>query len=951
MKISLFPQPVVKREAKTLFRRLDVECVLMHGLADAEWVVSPAGKPALRVACAALAGRARQTLWLPEPTAPVQVKVELRSGTRVLAGSTVKLAPCRPWHVHLLHQSHFDYGYTTLQSEILRLQTGNLDTVLDDIERARTLPEADRFRWNVECTFPLLKYLESRPPSVLRRLLAAERDGLLEVAAMPFTLQSEGCTVAELIHALQPVRRLREMGFSIRTAVQSDVPGVSALLPRLLNDIGIRHLAMAPNNFRAPFHREALKQLPRPFLWNGPCGGELLTWFTDLHDHVYQEGNILGFLENLEAVESRLGARLAGLEESGFPWRTLGLRTQGSYSDNGRPNSRIAEIVREWNARYVMPQVRMSTFAQFFDEIEEETRGCLKKVTAFWPDWWNEGLGSMARDFAMHRRTQERVEFSETALALAGADRAQARKLLDAAWENILLCDEHTWGAAAPAENEEHGPKSGELQMACKRSFFFQGLLAGEQAENSARAHWALAAPPVAGPSLAILNSLSWPRSGPVEISREELAALTPGADAWTFRDSRNGRLLASQSIERDGLRSVWIHVDDVPALGQVSITVEPCLLPEPSNEIPHLARDLWHGELVSGVSTLSLCPISGALSRWQIGKRQIADDTSPVLIGSVLRQSFARRHFFFAQQEVLATQHNQNAWLTRVEHGPLFSRILSTADCGEMKIRREWRLHHMLSRLDLFTTISKSATHDPEAVFMALPLAITKGKCILGTNGGPMPLDGNIIPGSSSDWFVLRDHLDVAGPQGGVMVALPDTPLVQLGDIRQPSVRGTGKNSRELFVYVMNNLWPTNFAPAQGGDFTIRAMLMDYEHPYDAVWSRRRALECVSPLRAFAMGPRVEAALPTLPPLEFEAPDNVIATLSPQSGGVSVRLEETGGLPGRVRLRFPGWNIRRIGLTNIIGEPRRELSLRKQSVSLAIKPNEILTMEIETDS
>ena len=134
MKISVFPRPIVKREAKTLFRRLDVECVLMHGLADAEWVVSPAGKPAVRVACAALAGRARQTLWLPEPTAPVQVKVELRSGTRVLAGSTVKLAPCRPWHVHLLHQSHFDYGYTTLQSEILRLQTGNLDTALDDIE-------------------------------------------------------------------------------------------------------------------------------------------------------------------------------------------------------------------------------------------------------------------------------------------------------------------------------------------------------------------------------------------------------------------------------------------------------------------------------------------------------------------------------------------------------------------------------------------------------------------------------------------------------------------------------------------------------------------------------------------------------------------------------------------------------------------------------------------------
>jgi len=944
MKLSLSPQPVVRSKDGLLLRRLDVDWSTAQSLCKVEWVVSPAATQ--QVAWEGRVGRGRVTLWFPEPSKGCPVKVECRAGAQVLASAAVEIEPCRPWSVHLLHQSHFDYGYTTLQSEILRLQIGNLDTALDDIERARDLPAQDRFRWNVECTWPLLRYLESRPESGLRRLLDANRAGLLEVAAMPYTLQSEGCTVLELIQALQPVKRLRELGFSIGTAVQSDVPGISALLPRLLNDIGIHRLAMAPNNFRAPFHA-ATGKLPRPFLWTGPHGGELLTWCTDQYDHVYQEGNNLGFIENLEAVEHRLGMRLAGLENSGFPWRTLGLRTQGSYSDNGRPNFRIAEIVREWNAKYVFPKVQMSTFSMFFGEIEEETRGQLPQIKAFWPDWWNEGLGSMARDFAMHRRSQEKVQFAETALALAGADRQKARKLLDAAWGNILLSDEHTWGAAAPAENAQQGAEAGELQMACKRSFFFQGSLASEQVENAARAHWALSAPAVATPCLSIQNALSWSRSGCVEVPLEELAAILPGALGWTFRDLRHNRLLPSQTVDRHGLKSVFIHVEDVPALGQVSIAVEPDSVPEPSYEVPSSERDSWRAKVESGFHSLSLCPLTGSVQEWKRGDVPIAGEIGPFRVGSLMRQAFARKHFFFVDQEIVATRHNENAWLQRVEHGPLVSRILTKADCGDMKIQREWVLYHTSSRLDLITTIMKAATHDPEAIFMALPFDISDGRCILGTNGGPMPLDGSFIPGASSDWFVLRDHLDVAGPGGGVMVSLPDTPLVQFGDVLKPSLRGTGKNSRELFVYVMNNLWPTNFAAAQGGEFTFRAQMIDYTHEYDAAWSRRQALECSSPLRAFALGSR-KGSVPSLkPPVEIQAPDHIIATLTPQTSGVRIILEELGGQSGSVSLQLPTPGVHDVEITNIIGESQRKVPLQEGKATIKIAANQILSISI----
>jgi len=250
-----------------------------------------------------------------------------------------------------------------------------------------------------------------------------------------------------------------------------------------------------------------------------------------------------------------------------------------------------------------------------------------------------------------------------------------------------------------------------------------------------------------------------------------------------------------------------------------------------------------------------------------------------------------------------------------------------------------------------LITTIKKAATTDPEAIFMALPFDISEGRCILGTNGGPMPLDGNFIPGASTDWFVLRDHLDVAGPNGGMMVSLPDTPLVQVGDIATASVRGTGKESRELFVDVMNNLWPTNFAPAQGGEFTFRAQMMDYTHPYDAAWSRRHALECASPLRAFALGARTGSPSAVDPPFHFEAPDHVVATLAPHSNGLQVRLEEIGGRTAKASLHFPDSKIQRVERTSPIGEPQGEVPVSDGKVTFDIEPNQIVTLAVELEA
>ena len=955
VRLSLEIHPVLKLVDKKPHRQLAIQFELDRVPARIELCAMLGDGQVTRMGVHGKFGRNRLKMWIPEVTDKVDLRVELTSDARVLARVNLKVSPCRQWSVHLLHQSHFDFGYTTLQPDILRLQISNLDTVLEYIDATKNYPEAERFRWNAECCFPLLKYLESRPASILKRLLQADRDGLFEVAALPFTMHSEGCSQQELLRSLYPVKHLRELGFSIRTAVQTDVTGVSSLLPKLLNNVGVRHLAMAPNNYRAPFHERGSSELPRPFIWQAPYGGELLTWFTDLYDHCYQEGNCLGFLENLECVEERIGSRLLGLEESGFPWRTVGLRTQGSYSDNGRPNLKIAEVVRAWNETYVFPKIRMSTFHQFFSELESETSGRLRTIRAFWPDWWNDGIGSMAREFSTHRRSQEIAEYSQTAIALAvgGMTNTKIRSLIEDTWQNILLSDEHTWGAASPLENAETGSNAGGKQADYKRSFFFQAALQAEQSEGAARAMWAMTLSPRDYPVLVIQNALSWVRSGQVDVELVDLEQLIPGAKSWRFFDEGANVELSSQLLFKKSGSVIRIFVDEVPAFGQRAFRVERGEADLPSFEKSFMDRNTWRGYVKNGEYSLESCPISGGISQWMNEKtgRVLADDRGPFLLGNLIHQKFLRRHgTFFIKHEIASSSREDDCSIESLEEGPLFDRLVLKGKCGLMGVRREVLLYHTDSRVDITTTITKAPSTNPEAVFMALPLKIESATCVVGTNGGPMIPGQDQIPGSSSDWFVVREHVDVTGPKGGVMIALPDSPLVQLGDITQPSVRGTGNNPCELFIYVLNNLWPTNFAGSQGGEYSFRVSLMDYTHEFNVAWSKRRAIECNSPLRYFPMGPnhKDKDDVKGRFPIEIIATENLMASLHPLDGGVGMHIEEFSSEPGAIKIQFLEEVTARVLSTNLVDEEETELHVEDGCVNVQIEPNEMRTLRME---
>src|SRR5207245_2245011 len=131
--------------------------------------------------------------------------------------------------------------------------------------------------------------------------------------------------------------------------------------------------------------------------------------------------------------------------------------------------------------------------------------------------------------------------------------------------------------------------------------------------------------------------------------------------------------------------------------------------------------------------------------------------------------------------------------------------------------------LYDELPWLDIENRITKPATLEKEALYVAFPFALTKPTVDVEVPLGRMTVERDQQAGSGRDWYSHAHWVWLRDAADGMLWSGPDTPLVTLHDIfrgqgrRRPGPDGT------LFAYVLHNYWPTNFAARQGGDFVCR--------------------------------------------------------------------------------------------------------------------------------
>jgi hypothetical protein len=108
-------------------------------------------------------------------------------------------------------------------------------------------------------------------------------------------------------------------------------------------------------------------------------------------------------------------------------------------------------------------------------------------------------------------------------------------------------------------------------------------------------------------------------------------------------------------------------------------------------------------------------------------------------------------------------------------------------------------------------------------------------------------------LPGSCRDFVGAHSALDAAGPNGGVMLGVLDSPLVELGSIvdERPNPAGIRTWRTEPYegttvhAYLLNNYWHTNYKAEQQGRLLFRFVLRPHgPEPPAAVMALSRDLE-----------------------------------------------------------------------------------------------------------
>jgi hypothetical protein len=824
-------------------------------------------------------GRTRVLLFVPAVDAARSERVELEAdGQR--AEAAFELRPQRCWQVHLVHHSHLDIGYTDPQPLVLAHHLRYLDAVLDLAAATDDWPEPARFRWNVETTWPLERWLAVRPRPARDELLRRIRDGRIEVCALPYSMHTEAYSIDELARTLRFADALRETHrVEVVTAMQTDVPGAVPGLATLLAAAGIRYLAVAHNyaGRSVPYLHDG-QELRRPFWWRTAAGERLLVWMTDSpHGIAYMEGNLLGLAESADVAEELLPEYLAALAEKPYPYSPrhqwlgllpdfevtrapyphdlLHLRVQSVIADNAPPSLGPAEVVRAWNERWQVPELRLGTNREFFELAEGRLGEELDEWQGDWADWWADGIGSAARALGTNRRAQGAIRTAQTLHTLAdrvGEPDGGWTGEAEQAYEAMGLFDEHTWGAGNPWSDELERFDSGSLQWERKLSF---GHAADERAQalveaGAERLAHVFATPAGAAASVLVVNGAGRPRTDLVRV----LVPASRVAGEWSLDlvdpdGARVSFVFESQPHARFRPQGRWLSfvARDVPACGWARY-------------------DLINGDVREDDPQQSEAVLENGVLRTEVDIEQgVVASLVDLASGRELVDGSRAFGFNGYVYDRYATAPRFNHLSGRVPegarwllgsrslgaHGTVVKRAsnpvweqLTVRLVGEgcAFLESSYRLVRGVGRLDVANRLQKLPTDDKESVYFTFPFALDRARIEWEVTGGIAGAAHPHVPGSAPHMRAIRHWALLSDAEGSVAWAALEAPLVQLGNIHLPyrpfpaTVPERDAGEALIVSWAMNNLWDTNFPPAQGGETIFRYAVAPATDRGDAV-------------------------------------------------------------------------------------------------------------------
>lgn len=778
-------------------------------------------------------------LRIPEVHQATEIPLKITIAGRI-HDRRVTVSPVRPWQLYLVQHTHTDIGYTRPQTEILPEHVRYIDYALDFCDQTDTLPDDARFRWTCEGSWAVREFLRTRPPEQIERFKRRVDEGRIEVTAL-FMNMSEITDESTYATSLQPLRLFRKHGLAVTTAMQNDVNGAPWCLVDYFGDIGVKYVTMGQHGHRAliPF------DVPTAFWWESPAGRRVLAFRAD---H-YNTGNFWGVHNGvLPAVEREVFHYLEALQERNYPFDHIAVQHSGYFTDNSPPSTVSCGLVARWNDKYVWPRLRNATAREFLQHVETHHAASLAVHRVAWPDWWTDGTGSAARETAAARVTQVDLAATQSLLAMdrmLGSDVGpdllrETQRIGDA----LLFYGEHTFGAAESIR--EPLVENAVVQWAEKSAYAWEAVKSTQLLQEAAMGLLQAHVPKSDVPTIIVVNTLNWRRSGLHEVYIDHEILPPNSAFRIVAPDDTD---VAAQPLRRRPDGTYWgLWLDDVPAFGfrTYRIEVGPAAGDTASQAAPHTSAGAGLRLADAGADDASPWLLENAYYRLKVDPdsaaitslfdkqldRELVDPDCRWQLGQFIHETLGNR----SQLEQFRLDSVERATLDGVkvhpgENGPIWRSLWISGDSATCHapagVKCEIRLYHAAKLVELHYAAMKKQIFEPEGIYVAFPLQLPGGRIVYEAQGGTARPDLDLLPGTASDWQTMQNFSAVRGDDAQVLLSCNEVPLMQFGGINLGRFEPVATIARpHMFSWVMNNYWTTNFRASQQGEFKWRYRL-----------------------------------------------------------------------------------------------------------------------------
>jgi hypothetical protein len=804
-----------------------------------------------------------------------------------VAETNITLVPPKIREVWVLPHSHVDVGYTHPQAEIVRIQIENLRQAMKLAQASATNAPGQRFQWNPEAIWALDHFLQQASPTERDELLAAVRRGDIGIDALYGNMLTGLCRPEELVQCLAFGPRFAELtGVPVESAAICDVPGWTWGIVPTMAQAGVKYFAIGPNHSAriGSIHRWD----NRPFYWKSQSGADrVLCWIVDNYHH-------LGDLEQHVLSHTR------ALHEGDFPYDSTFLYWVGTWPDGGvdnaPPDTQLVSKVLEWNRRHTTPRVRIGLAGDFFRDFERRHGPRVPEFAGDLTPYWEDGAGSTSRETALNRASAERLSQVETLLALHPAQPRPAAAI-EAAWKNVLLYSEHTWGA----HNSISQP---DLPFVTNQWNVKQAFALDADRDSRALLARALAptpTPPETKPTpleprkIDLLNTTQWPRS--------ELVRLPPELAPANFNGvtDEQDRPLPAQRLASGELAFLARNVP--PFAGQrVRLVSRPTPepTPTPSSADNHRLR--------TSTLSLELDPVSGAIRSL---RRQGLDHEFVDPKAGVGLNDFR----YVLGTNAAGAQINGPVRITAIETGPLVHTLRLTSEApGCRSLTRDLRVVEGLEDVELINRVDRLAVREKDSVHFGFGFNVPNATVRMETPWAVVRPNVDQLPGSCRNWFTVQRWVDVSTTDRGILWMPVDAPLVQvggmtanlMGEVRLHEWLDRAPESSTLYSWAQNNHWFTNYKAEQPGVTEFRYLLRPHAGGYSPADAARAGLESTRPLLVTRASSDSGPAL-TTPRLTLSSPDVLVETFKRSEDGKALilRLFGVSGAPLAVDIRW----------------------------------------------